>query len=292
MDLSICIPTRNARSFLAQCLDSIAAHPPKLDYELIVVDIGSSDGTAEWLAEAWPQVRLIRLEGNQGFTKPMNLAFGAAQGDYLLALNSDTLLKENAFTPQVQYLRGHPNVGICIPKILNRDGSLQVQSRMGEPKPLAVIGYHLKLGSLFKRSQALNAYRMPWLKEDEIAEVDAVSGSCMFISRAAYQATGGFDEAFFAYQEDSDICLRARQAGFKVMYLPISSVYHFAGEGGSQDQPYKQIYEWHRSYFTFYRKHYAKSRFFLFNWGYYLLMSGKLALAILKQLLKFKKPSP
>jgi GT2 family glycosyltransferase len=286
MDLSICIPTRNARAYLAQCLESISRHPPKLDYEIIVVDIGSDDGTCAWLAEAWPQVQIIRLEGNQGFTKPMNLAFAQAQGAILLALNADTLLEEDAFTPQINYLHKNPQVGVSIPRVLNPDGSLQTQSRRGDPKPMAVFGHHLGLGKLFKRSRALNAYQMPWLDNDAIAEVDAVSGSCMFITRACYESTGGFDEDFFAYQEDSDLCLRARKAGFKVMVVPISSIIHFSGKGGSRHQPYKQIYEWHRSYFTFYRKHYARQHFFLFNAFYYLLMGGKLALAMLKNIFR------
>ena len=209
-----------------------------------------------------------------------------AKGNFLLLLNPDTLLTEDCFNPQLDFLKANPDVGISIPKVLNADGSFQKQSRRGEATPIEVIGYFFKLGKLFPKNKPLNGYLVSWLPENEVAEVKAVSGSCMFIRRETWEQVGDFDERFFAYQEDSDYCRRARQKGWKIMYVPISHIIHYGGEGGSKAQPIKSIYQWHRSYFLYYRKHFAKGHFFLFNWFYYLLMAAKLALALLINLFR------
>ena len=288
MDLSICIISLNAREYLRACLDSIQRYSPALNYEIIVADNASTDGTAEMLAQNFPQVSLIQNEENLGFTQPVNQMLAAAQGEFFVLLNPDTQLVEDVFTPLVAYLRANPEVGVAIPKVLNADGSFQAQSRRGEAKPAEVFGYFLGLGKLFPRSRKLNGYLQSWLPEDEIAEVKAVSGSCMFIRRETWQQVGGFDEQFFAYQEDSDYCLRARKAGWKVMYVPITRIVHYGGEGGSKAQPANSILEWHRSYYLYYRKHFAREYCFLFNGFFYLMMALKLGWALLKNL--FRKP--
>jgi len=288
MDLSICIPTLNASPYLKVCLDSVKAFTQNISYEVIVVDNGSSDDTVPMLVRDFPEVVLFRHETNTGFTRPMNQALRAAQGDYLLSLNPDTLLKEDVFGSQVAYLRAHPEVGISIPKVLNEDGSFQRQCRRGEATALEAFGYHLRLGKLFPKNKVLNGYLQSWLPEDEIAEVKAVSGSCMFITRACYDAVGDFDEKIFAYQEDSDYCFRAREKGFKVMYVPVSKIIHFGGQGGSKEQRFKSIWNWHLSYFYYYKKHLARRNFFLVNWLFYLVMGAKLVFALLKNLFRTK----
>jgi len=149
MDLSICIVTFNARDYLRACLESIRQYAPALNYEIIVADNASTDGTTEMLARDYPQVRLIHNAQNLGFSKPVNQTLGIAKGDFFVLLNPDTLLVEDVFTPLVEYLRTHPEVGIAIPKVVNADGSLQVQSRRGEARPAEVFGYFFRLGKLF-----------------------------------------------------------------------------------------------------------------------------------------------
>ncbi len=286
IELSICILTYDSKSYLRDCLDSIRTFPPKGEYEIIVADNNSTDGSLQMLEEEYPEIQLIRNEENLGFTKPNNQMLHLAKGDFLLLLNPDTKLVEDCFNPQLDYLKMHPEVGICIPKILNADGSFQKQSRRGEPRPMEVFGYFTGLGKLFPKNKRLNGYLMTWLPEDEIAEVKAVSGSCMFIRRETWQAVGDLDETFFAYQEDSDYCIRAGKLGWKVVYLPISKIIHYGGKGGSGVKPWRSIFEWHRSYYLFYKKHYAKEYFFLFNWFYYFLMLLKLASALVINLFK------
>lgn len=285
-ELSICILTLNSVEYLRKCLKSIQQFPPDGGYEILVADNGSNDGTVPMLQHEYPAVKIILNKENLGFTKPNNQMLRQAKGNFLLLLNPDTLLTEDCFNPQLDFLKANPDVGISIPKVLNADGSFQKQSRRGEATPIEVIGYFFRLGKLFPKNKPLNGYLVSWLPEDEVAEVKAVSGSCMFIRRETWEQVGDFDERFFAYQEDSDYCRRARQKGWKIMYVPISHIIHYGGEGGSKAQPIKSIYQWHRSYFLYYRKHFAEGHFFLFNWFYYLLMAAKLALALLINLFR------
>jgi GT2 family glycosyltransferase len=289
VSLSICIVAYQARSYLEGCLESIEAHPPAGSYEVIVVDNGSTDGTAEMVRSSYPRVRLIENRLNAGYAAPMNQALRVASGDYLLMLNPDTLVHPAAFERLLAFMEAHPEAGICGPKVLNTDGTLQKPCRRGEPTPWAVISYFLKLSALFPRSKFFGGYLMNYLGEDEVHTVAGVSGSCMLVRRQVIDRIGYLDEQFFAYQEDADICRRARQAGWEVYYVPEAQITHYGGEGGSRAQPYRSIYAWHRSYYLYYRKHLAANYFFLFNWLYYLAMLLKLVFSLGVNLLRREK---
>lgn len=287
--ISVCIVTFMARNYLRDCLISLYAQPSAQDMEVIVVDNGSKDGTLEMLQRDFPQFKLIQNPSNLGYTAPMNQALRVATGEYLIQLNPDTVVLENALDVLVQYMQEHPEVGICTPKVLNRDGTLQKQCRRGEPKPLAVIGYFTGLGKLFPKNKALNEYLLSYLDENEPHAVAGVSGSCMLIRRAVVDQIGYLDESFFAYQEDADFCRRARNAGWQVHYVPTAQIIHYGGQGGSRVQPLRSIFEWHRSYWLYYRKHLEKDYFFLVNWLFYILIAAKLGWALLVNLLRREK---
>lgn len=280
MQLTICVVSFQARKYLRDCLLSIRECPPDGTYEIIVVDNGSTDGTTAMLQEEFPETIVIINQENEGFTAPMNTALRLGQGKYLLQLNPDTLAHPGAFNELVSFLNSHPDVGICGPKVLNTDGSLQSPCRRGESRPWAVISYFLRLPALFPRSKFFGGYLMNYMDEDETHTVAGVAGSCMMIRRALLTEIGYLDEQFFAYQEDTDYCLRARQAGWKIFYVPSAHITHYGGLGGSRVQPYRSIIEWHRSYWLFYRKNYAGDYFLLLNWVYYLAMLLKLGGAL------------
>jgi hypothetical protein len=278
--LSICIVTYNARKWLKGCLDSINDNTKLDNLEIIVVDNGSKDGVEELLKRDYPQVRFFGNDSNQGYTRPMNQSMQAARGKFLMQLNPDTSILPAAFDQLIDFMDGNPEIGICGPKVLNRDGSFQKQCRRGEPRPLAMISYFLRLSSLFPNSKLLGGYLLGYEDEDATIEVDALSGSCMVIRREVIDQIGYLDEHFFAYQEDTDFCIRARQAGWKVYYYPRAQVIHYGGQGGSKVEPYRSIIEWHRSYWLYYKKHLADDYFFLINWVYYLLMGVKLGVSL------------
>jgi GT2 family glycosyltransferase len=285
IDLSVCIVTYQAREWLRRCLDSLYENTNNKNLEIIVVDNGSSDGVGEMLVRDYPAVLNIRNKSNAGFTRPMNQAMRAATGRYLLQLNPDTILKLYSLDKLIEFMEQHPETGICTPKVLNPDGSLQKQCRRGDPRPLAVISYFLGLSSMFPQSKFFGGYLLDYLDEDTTTAVDNVSGSCMLIRRDVIDAIGYLDEMYFAYQEDADFCFRARQAGWKIYYVPESQIVHYGGQGGSRVEPVRSILEWHRSYWRYYNKHLAKDYFFLFNWLYYVVIFVKLVVTLVKNLI-------
>jgi len=288
-NLSICIVSYQARDLLRDCLRSIYGTVVTSSFEIIVVDNHSADGAPEMLRNEFPDVRLLVNDENTGFTRPYNQAMRLAQGRYVVILNPDTLVLPNAITDLAVFLDSHPEVGIVGPKVLNRDGTLQKQCRRSEARPWDAICYFSGLSRLFPHDKRFAGYLMTYLSEDLTHEAEAVSGSCMMIRREVIDQIGYLDENFFAYQEDTDYCRRTRLAGWEIFYNPSAQIIHFGGEGGSRVQPFRSIIEWHRSYYLYYRKHFAKDYLIVFNAIYYLGMLVKLGISLLANLFRKKK---
>lgn len=284
-DVSVCIVTYHARYLLRDCLYSLYENTG-IKFEVTVIDNGSKDGVAQMIREEFPTVCFLENEYNAGFTHPMNQALKLGKGRYLLQLNPDTLILPSALDNLVAFMDRNPRIGICSPKVLNTDHTLQKQCRRGKSRPWAVISYFIGLSTLFPRSKFFNQYLMSYMDENHAHPVAGVAGSCMLIRRKVIEQIGYLDERFFAYQEDADFCFRARQAKWQVYYVPESQIIHYGGLGGSQIEPYRSIYEWHKSYFLYYRKNLAKDYFFILNWLYYGAMGIKLLTALLKNLLR------
>ncbi len=278
--LSLCIPTLNAKNLLRDCLGSIYANTHRVSFEIIVVDNHSEDGTLEMLRDEFPDVRVIANDFNAGYTKPTNQALRVSNGRYALLLNNDTLILPGALDQLVEFADAHPAIGIVTPKVLNRDGTLQKQCRRGLATPWELFCYFSGLAARFPNDPRFAGYLLTYLDENETHSVAAVSGSCMLIRRAVLEQIGLLDERFFAYQEDTDYCYRAGQAGWQIYYYPGAQIIHYGSHGGSRINPYRSIWEWHRSYFIYYRKNLAARYFFLFNWFYYVAMVLKLATAL------------
>lgn len=278
--LSICIVNYQARDYLEKCLESIYHSGLSMSFEIILVDNHSEDGTIEMVSSLFPGVKVIGNSTNLGYTAPMNQALKNANGEYLIQLNPDTLVEVDAFNRLYDYMEENRVVGICTPKVLNRDGTLQKQCRRSAARPWDAFTYISGLSRLFPQSKRLNGYLLPYLDEDSVHLVEAVSGSCMFIRRAVVDQIGFLDEGYFAYQEDADFCFRAIQAGWKIAYVPMGRVYHFGGEGGSKVDVYRSIIEWHRSYFRYYRKNLAKDYFILLNLLVYGLIGSKMLISL------------
>jgi GT2 family glycosyltransferase len=285
-ELSVCIVTYQARDWLRRCLESLYQNTQLSPIEIIIVDNGSVDGVREMLEREFPRASFIGNDSNQGYTRPMNQALQEAQGRYLLQLNPDTVILPEALDRLVHFMGKHPQAGICGPKVLNPDDSLQKQCRRGEPRPLAVISYFLGLSKLFPNNKQFGEYLLEYVDEDQTVKVAAVSGSCMLIRREVVDQIGYLDEQFYAYQEDTDYCTRARKAGWEVFYLADSQIIHYGGKGGSRVEPFRSIVEWHRSYLIYYRKHLARDYFFLFNWFFYFMIILKLSVSLIINLFR------
>jgi GT2 family glycosyltransferase len=275
-DLGICILTRSSQDVIVDCLTSLYEQTKKLDMEIVVVDNDSQDDTVEEIRLGFPSVKLILNPENFGYARAVNQGLAALDARYYVLLNPDAIVLDNALERLAAFMDENPQAGICVPKVLNADGTLQYQCRRGEARPGEVFSYFLGLDRLFPNDPRFNGYLLRHLDNDAVNEVKAVSGSCMFIRREVIMQIGGLDELYFAYQEDTDYCLEARAAGWKVYYVPLAQVIHLGGRGGSAVNPYFGVYHWHRSYFLYYRKRLAKDYPFWFHPLYYLVMFARM----------------
>ena len=286
MDISFCIVNLNAKKYLSNCLKSIPGSTKLDSIEIIVVDNNSYDGSANFLIEKYPDVKLIRNRRNKGYTKAMNQALRSSNGEYKVVLNPDTLLMHDSIDILIDQMRLDRNIGIVGPKVINEDGSFQKSCRRGIARPAAVFSYFLGLSERYPSNKRFTGYHLNYLDENTLNEVNGVSGSCMIIFDKLIDDIGYFDERYFAYQEDSDYCLMAINNGWKIYYNPEAVVKHFGGKGGAHSLPSKAIFEWHRSYVRYYFKHFSSDYSFLFNVFYYTIMVGKLIFAETKNLIK------
>lgn len=287
--VGVCIVTLRAKDNLLTCLKSVYENSSRLNLEIVVVDNNSQDGTLEDLNKEFPFVKVIANSKNVGYSRAVNQGMKIIQSEYLMLLNPDTFIEKNAVEVLVKFMDLHPDAGICSPKVLNQDGSFQYQCRRGEARPGEVFFYFLGFDRLFPNNPRFNGYLLRHLDNDVINEVKAVSGSCMVIRRAVIEQIGYLDELYFAYQEDTDYCFRARHAGWKIYYVPMATTTHLGGRGGSSVNPYFGVYQWHRSYYLYYRKNLARDYPFFFHPFYYLVMLAKLGINLLTVLFSREK---
>tara|TARA_Y100000768_G_scaffold79639_1_gene56486 strand:+ start:32 stop:823 length:792 start_codon:yes stop_codon:yes gene_type:complete len=248
-------------------------------FEIIVVDNNSNDGSIEFIRYQYPEVKLIINLRNDGYTKAINKALRSSKGRYKVVLNPDTELMPNAIDIMINHMKSSKSIGIVGPKVLNIDGSFQKSCRRGVASPGAVFSYFLGLSEKYPKNKKFTGYHLNHLDENIIHEVSGVSGSCMLINNNLINEIGYFDERYFAYQEDSDYCLTAINNGWNIYYNPDAVVVHHGGRGGAHYLPFKANFEWHRSYFRYYDKHFAKNYSIFFNLFYYSMMLGKLIFA-------------
>lgn len=247
MRLSIIIVSWNVSRQLRDCLDSLdAAHLPD-DWEVVVFDNASQDDSVSMVRQRFPMVRLIASEQNIGYAAGNNRAALTAHGEYLLFLNPDTLVSQSAIHQLLACMDDNPRIGACSPQLLLPDGSPQPYAFGGDPTP----------GYLFRRGWNRLMHGAP-LHDWSISEptaVDWVSGAAMLVRQQAWRQTGGFDEDYFMYFEDNDLCLRMRQQGWRVLYQPQIAITHLGGSSSIQNDAIDSFY--HRSLHLFYRKHYG-----------------------------------
>lgn len=280
-DLGICIVTRSSKEVILDCLASLYKQTQGLDLDVVVVDNASQDGTVDAIRLNYPDVRLILNDENLGYSKAVNQGWRTLDAKYYVLLNPDATLLDRALPRLVQFMEENLQAGICVPKVMNSDGSLQLQCRRGEARPGEVFAYFLGLANRFPNDTRFTGYLLNHIDNEKVNEVKAVSGSCMMIRREVVEQIGYLDELYFAYQEDTDYCFTARMAGWKVFYVPLAQVIHLGGRGGSNVSPYFGIYQWHRSYYLYYRKNLAKDYPFWFHPFYYLMMLAKLTFSLI-----------
>lgn len=218
------------------------------DFEIMVVD--NDQRPAPELSQ---KVRLIRNEQNLGFARACNQGIAASGGEYVILVNPDTLVGRGLFKGMEAFFEAHPKAGVAGPKILDGDGGVQLSARREVSFISGLLGRTSLLTRLFPKSAVVKKFFPAAAELSGPTEVDWVSGACMVLRRRMLEEVGELDERFFMYFEDTDICRRAREAGWVVYYLPAVEVLHHAGTS-SKDKP-GAIYRLHKSAFLYHRKH-------------------------------------
>ena len=229
VDASVIIVSWNTAELLRACLDSINGSNLE-ESEVIIVDNGSVDGTADMIRSRQPGCQLICNSVNRGFAAGNNQALGVARGRYALLLNSDTVLLGDVVQKTVQYMDAHPEVGVLGCRVLNPDGTAQ-QTCFQEPSLLNIL---LKTTGLFRLPwpRFLSREHMPWWQRDSERDVDVVTGCYMLVRRSALEQVGLLDESFFFCGEETDWCRRFRAAGWKVRFAPVGEIIHYGNASG------------------------------------------------------------
>jgi GT2 family glycosyltransferase len=254
--ISVIIVSYNVREILDACLQSVyhAAARFSGTVEVIVFDNESRDGTVSLLKPRWPEATWISSDRNLGFGSGCNRGAAVATQPLLLFLNPDTLMREDTLQVMWDFFRSHADAGVAGCKIVNRDGSLQLACKRSFPSPRVAAFKLIGLGSLFPKSRVFGRYNLTYLDENTTHEVDAVSGSFLCISSELFREIGGFDEDFFMYGEDLDLCFRAKLLGKRNYYHPITQVIHFKGES-AKSRPLGSFLDFHAAMVIFSKKH-------------------------------------
>lgn len=257
MQLSIAIINWNTKDLLRACLKSVFENLNALDAEIIVVDNASSDKSPEMVRSEFPEVKLVEAGSNLGFSKGNNLAYKHSCGKYFLLLNSDTVVLPGALTKLVDFMESNPRAGAAASKLLNGDGSLQ-RSCSPYPRPLTEFFDAVYLSKIFPKSRLFGSYAMSYWDFDEVKEVDFAGGSCLMLRRAALEEVGLLDENFFMYSEETDLCYRLNEAGWKVFFVPDAQIIHYGGQSSKMDVGRTSV-DLCRSKYKFMKKHYGVS---------------------------------
>ncbi len=251
-DLAILIVNWNTRQLLAECLNSLYAHPPACPYEVWVVDNASTDGSVDMVRQAFPEVHLVANAENLGFARANNQGMRLCAGRYVLLFNSDAAATPGALEALVEVAEAQPRAAIVGAQLLNPDGSFQAAYT---PFPtlwrefLILTG----LGRLWRGRWYPSAG--PQVERGP-QPVDYVEGACLLVRRQAVQEVGGMDEGYFMYAEEVDWCLAMRRAGWQVWYQPGARIIHHGGASSRQRRPQREA-DLYRSRVRFFRKWYG-----------------------------------
>ena len=270
MELSVIIVNYNARGYLENCLESLFENTRLRPIEVWVVDNASSDGSVEMLRERFPQVQVIESNENLGFGAANNEAMRRAGGRYKLLLNNDTIVHPDAIDTMVRIISERPRVGVLGPLLRNEDGTVQISygNRVSFFSELS----QKRLSARYQAGHP-KARKVVESRSREEAHPDWVTGACMMLQAELPEEVRFFDENFFMYLEDVDLCERIRQYGFQVLYSPEAELTHLRGKSVEVNSE-RVALEYRRSQLYFYSKHYGRTGVRLLK--VYLLSKGAL----------------
>ncbi|MFO1497457.1 MAG: glycosyltransferase family 2 protein [Verrucomicrobiota bacterium] len=270
MDLSVIIVNWNARDLLRRCLLELHRSALSVNFEVWVVDNGSNDGSVAMVKESFPQVGVLRNDSNFGFARANNQALPHCLGRYLLFLNNDAFVEEGCLQLMVDHLDQHPQCAIAGANLSCSDGRSQWS--------------HGPLPTLRSECLDILGCDQPWRRSGATVVVTGVvSGACLMIRAAVFRELGGFDERFFFYAEEADLCCRVRQAGWAVAHLAQARALHLGGGAGETSARRKLLlYDAKKLYFS---KHFGRWKALVLSWA--LLLTSLLKLILYAAMLMF-----
>jgi GT2 family glycosyltransferase len=255
-DVSIVIVNWNAGELLARAVTSVLTDRFEGEREVIVVDNASRDASVALLARSAPRVPVLAMGANTGFARACNAGVGAARGRYALLMNPDAEIRPGALAALVELADRYPDAAVLGGAIVGADGTPDPAWRRNVPTPGMAFARLFRVPWLSRRL-GLAPYNLVTVEAGDAPEVGAVSGSFMLVRRGAFDELGGFDERFFLYAEDLDLCLRAREAGWTVRSTPLAVAVHQRHVSAAQ-APYRSLWHFYRTMWLFHRKHYAR----------------------------------
>jgi GT2 family glycosyltransferase len=255
-DLSIVIVNWNTRDLLSRCLRCVYDTTLDLEFEVIVVDNASTDGSQEMVRQKYPGASLIANTKNNGFAKANNQAIRRSQGRYVLLLNSDAFVRENTIEHTVAFMDGHREAGMAGCKLLYEDGRLQ-PSCYAFPTLFTEFCIAVGLDRLFPRSRLFGKYGMTYWDFNDIREVDVILGAFMLVRATAIDEVGLMDERYFMYSEEVDWCYRFREKGWKIYFGPHVEAVHLLG-GSTRQVRAEMLIHLYGNRIEFFRKHHGE----------------------------------
>jgi N-acetylglucosaminyl-diphospho-decaprenol L-rhamnosyltransferase len=250
--VAVLIVNYNTSAVLERCL-RILQPGLGLGLEVVVVDNASGDGSVDMVRRDFTPVGIVEAGANIGFGRGMNLAAGHTQRDFLLILNPDCFIEPDSIARLAASLESNPRLGFVGPRIDLESGRPDHACLRADPDPLGALLYFSRLPRLLRRP-SLNRYSLAHADYDAEQELQAGTAACLMIRGADFRAVDGFDEAFFMYGEDLDLCRRLRDTGHPGRYIPGARALHLKGEA-SRKQSRRMLLEFHRAMWTYYRKH-------------------------------------
>lgn len=268
LKLSVIIVNYNVKYYLDQCIRSVlrAFEVMNTPAEIIVVDNHSADGSVDYLEKRYPQmlypmVRFVRSAHNLGFARANNIAIRQSRGEYVLLLNPDTIVGEDALKASVDFMDAHEDAGAVGVRMLGAQGRRAMESRRGLPTPMVSFFKMLGFCNRWPHHRLFGKYYMGYLPWDEPCQIEVVSGAYCMLRRKALDEVGLLDEDFFMYGEDIDLSYRVLKGGYHNYYLPVD-ILHYKGES-TQKSSFRYVHVFYEAMLIFFRKHYSGMTFLL-----------------------------
>jgi N-acetylglucosaminyl-diphospho-decaprenol L-rhamnosyltransferase len=258
MELSIILVHYRSPEYLFHCLDSLPAGQSGLQSEIVVVDNDSRDDTPARLRQRFPDLRVIENASNVGYARAVNQGIRATGGEFVLVMNPDCEVRPGALRALVEFLRARPRAAVAGPRIFNPDGSLEYSARAFPDHLTFLFNRYSLLSRLFPNNPFSRRYLLTDWDHASVREVDWLSGACLLVRRAAIEAVGEMDEAFFMFNEDVDWCRRMKGAGWGVWYVPDAVVVHHVGASRHKVGA-RVIYARHLGMIHYFHKHHPSN---------------------------------